>query len=259
MKIRRLLTGRINQRINCVAVSVFVFLAGCIKSDTTITLNSDGSGVLEASYEISEVAVNQIKAMNKLREQMSQINGPNESFALLHPIAVALFDPEESSLRRIFTKYSGNGIKIEKLRVDKRDQWRSVVLKLPFNNITNVAKADFYPDYGFSLIKRKDGNYLIKRRSEASGNRITGFLNTSANSKLLASVLSGFKVVVKVIVPSKVLDSNASTKGLYSAVWSFDYDKDVNAFTALQNQDFTVMFDGKTINLPQILFKGDKE
>lgn len=259
MKIRRRLTGKINQWRKCAVISVFVFLAGCIKSDMTITLNADGSGVLEASYEISEVAVSQVKEMNKVREMMTKINVTNESFDLSHPVAAALFDPEEASLRRAFARYSGNGITIEKLRVDKRDQWRSVVIKLPFNNITNVAKADFYPDYGFSLIKRKDGNYLIRRRSEASGNGIAGILNTSASSKLISSVLSGFKVVVKVVVPSKVLDSNANTKGLYSAVWSFDYDKDVNAFTALQNQDFTVMFDGKTLNLPQILYKQDKE
>lgn len=126
-------------------------------------------------------------------------------------------------------------------------------MKLTFKNLANVAKADFFQKNGFSLSKTADGNYTLQREA-ANGN--VNLLSPDM-VKLFSPMLAGFNVALNVSVPGKILKTNAhkTSPQTNTATWSYDYDKAPNAFSAIQNQSFSIVFDGKGLNLPTITVK----
>jgi hypothetical protein len=231
-----------------------VFAAGCIKLDQALIIRDDASGTFEVAYTISEDAVSQARAALKLREQMA---GPEQSAgeSVDERLTAIFLNPAEDAIRREIKKYAGLGITLDKLEVKSRESSRYVHMKLSFKNLAEVAKADFFRQNGFSLSKNSSGNYVLLREAASKpGNESTSLLPPDA-AKLLTPILAGFNVVVNVSVPGKILKTNAHKSAAYSATWSFDLDRDPNAFTALQNQQFNIAFDGRGLNLPQIKLK----
>jgi len=243
-----------NYCVSLLTLVLTVFAVGCIKLDQTLVIKDDASGTFEVTYTISEDAISQTRAALKLREQMTEpgesaTEGVDERF-----IAVFL-NPAEGGIRREIKKYAGLGIALDKLEIKIRESSRYVHMKLSFKNLANVAKADFFRENGFSLSKNSDGNYVLLREAgNKPENEPTSLLAPDA-MKLLTPILAGFNVAVNVSVPGKILKTNAHKSAAYSATWNFNEDRDPNAFTTLQNQRFSITFDGRGLNLPQIVLK----
>ena len=238
------------KHLRLIALALVIALQGCLKVDETLTIEKNGSGNLDVLYSVSEQTIAQMKSMFKLRDQMAAVTGDDAPQTMEDRFQQIFFDPSEAQIRALFKKYESLGIQVETLKVDTRNATRTVNLKITFSDLAKVGRADFFPHHGFSLTHNSDGTYTFFRSPESDS-----FLrpqDVGADSGLLSSVLTGFRVAIKVTTPGKVLETNASRRTLYNSAWIFDYDKDPKAVTALQNQKMKIIFDGNGINLPEL-------
>lgn len=217
--------------------------SGCLKLDETFTIRADGSATLELVYAISEPAVNQMKAILKVRDQMAALSG-EESISPDDRMELFL-NPAEDSLRREIRKHEKLGVTVERLKVESRDNWRHVQLKVACKSLADLAKTDIFAQYGFSLSRDSDGNYTLFRDRESRNADSAAGMVDPATLKLMTPVLEGFNAIFRVNTPGKILQANAHTKSIRSVSWEFSFDKDPNAITALQDQQFKIVFDGK--------------
>jgi len=238
--------------VQLVFLSLLVVSAGCIKVDQKLTIREDGRGSLALDYSISEQSITQIKAMFKLRDQLAELSGETSPPVPVSEESLLFLNPDEKAIGRKMKSYEELGIHVEKLKVRTVNAWRHVEMQARFDDLANLAKADFFSDYGFSLSKDANGNYLLSRpRMEAAGDAASDYLGKNT-VELLTPILSGFNVVLSVTTPGIILDTNAPRKSTYSAAWIFDFNRNPNAFLGLQRQDFRIVFSGKDISLPEI-------
>jgi len=226
--------------------------AGCINIDQTLDIQKDASGSFDLIYSISEQAVTQIEAMLKLKEQMAMAAGETAPATDEDRHVSLLLSPTEDQIRREIKKYAEYGITVESLTVESKNAWRHVQLKVLFKNLADVAQTDFFPQYGFSLSRNSNGDYVFFRANENKDYSTSMDLIDPETVSLLMPILAGFKIHTKINTPGRILKTNAHRKSLYSAVWSFDVDSDPDSLCALQNQDMKIVFDGEGLDLPEI-------
>lgn len=236
-------------------LALTMLTGGCLKLEETFTIRPDGSASLDLIYAISEQAVMQMKAVLKVRDQLAYLSG--EEPAAADPWSGLFLNPVEDQLRRELKKYEKLGIVVDRLKVEARDNWRHVQLKVTCKSLADLARTDFFPEYGFSLSKDADGAYVFFRDRENRDGASSGSIPDPETLKLMTPVLGGFNTVFKVNTPGRITKSNAHAKSLYGAAWEFSYDKDPNAVTRLQDQQFKITFegkgsDGKSLNLPAV-------
>lgn len=217
--------------------------SGCLKLDETFTIRPDGSATVELVYAISEPAVSQMKAILKVRDQMATLSGepsisPDDRMELF-------LNPVEDSMRREIKKYERQGVSIERLKVETRDNWRHVQMKVACKSLTDLAKTDLFAQYGFSLSRDSDGNYTIFRDRESRNADSSAGMVDPATLKLMTPVLEGFSAIFRINTPGRILQANAHTKSIRSVSWEFSFDKDPNAVVALQDQQFKIVFEGR--------------
>jgi hypothetical protein len=218
--------------------------SGCLKLEETFTIRADGSATLDLVYDISEQAVSQMKALLKVKAQMAALTG-DEPVAQDDRLELFL-NPAEDQIRRRLKPYEKLGITVDRLRVETRDNWRHVQLKATCKNLTDLAKADFFADCGFSLSRDKDGNYTLVRDPESQNETPAG-LPDPETLKLMTPILDGFSTTFKIATPGKIIRTNAHSKSAYAVSWEFNFNKDPSAINKLQDQQFKVVFEGKTL------------
>ena len=225
-----------------------LLVSGCIQLDSILTLTTEGGAVLEVEYRISEAAVRQLKTAFEFRRRMDSLTSESVS-ALQEPDEVFL-DPSEPVIRLFFKKYEPNGIALDRLNVSAKDGWRQVVFRLSCKNLADAAKTDLFAAYGFDLQPEGQGRLRFYRPAESKAQRQSVFDPEAV--KVMTPLCEGFKAAFKLVVPGRVLESNAHQTALRSAVWSFDYNKDQGAIAALQNQEFSVLFETDGARLPSL-------
>ena len=225
--------------------------SGCIKLNQTLTINPDASGALDVNYSISEDAVVQARAALKLKQQMTMESDRGPADAMDSQMSRAFLNPSEDEIKREVAKYAKNGLKLDSLKVTTKDSWRTVKMRLSFKDLGSIAKADFFADIGFSVFRNSAGDYVLQR--EASGHN--AYLLSPDMMKLLTPTMTGFNVVINVAVPGKILKTNAHRTSGNTATWSYNFDRAPDAMSALQSQQFTIVFEGKGVSLPTIKLK----
>jgi hypothetical protein len=228
-----------------------VLVSGCIKLEQTLTIKADGSGVLDVNYSISEDAVVQARAALKLKQQMTMESDRGAADPMDNQLSQVFLRPSEDEIKREIAKYAKNGLKLDSLKVTTKDGWRTVKMRVSFKDLGSIAKADFYADAGFSISRNSAGNYTMQR--EASGHN--AYLLSPDMMLLLKPIMTGFNVVINVAVPGKILQTNAHRTTGNTATWSYNFDRAPDALSALQNQQFTIVFEGKGVSLPTIKIK----
>lgn len=233
-------------------VVILAFCAGCIKVEQDLIINEDASGSLDLKYSISETTVQQIEAMHNLRKDLDEAAGRVAPTPQGTDFSRLLLNPILDEIRGKLKEYEKAGISIEKLEVKSRDARRSVEIKLQFDSITKVSGTDFFKQFGFSLTKDANGNYLLDRAPQVAEPPAGIRFDDPQVVRTLTPLLGGFSVTLGVRTPGKILSSTAPIKGPYTAGWRFEFDRDPAALTALLTQRFAVTFDGKGLNLPEI-------
>jgi hypothetical protein len=235
-----------------ILLAVPLLCSGCLKCEVILDIQKDGKGSIEASYSVSENAVAQLNSMVKLSKQLNQMSADSAKKDLKDPELLLFLDPDEKKIRARLAEYKKFGLEIDKLRVKTRNSWRSVDLRLEFDDLAEVAKADFFSEIGFSLYKRKSGDYVFFRQNFNAGNPNAAIVKDPSAQRLISPILEGFEVTVKVHTPTRVVDTNADSSGLTSATWTFRQDKDPQSFQKLQNQEYIILMDGSGISIPDI-------
>lgn len=239
-------------RTRCFTVSILLvscgLLSGCLKLQQTLTINADASGLYSLSYSISEDAIVQARAVSKLSGlAVMQGSGQTED-----RFTRMFLNPDEATLRREFKTYERYGVTIDSLKVQTKGGWRQVALRLAFKDIAQLQKADFFRDYGFSLVKNAGGNYVFVREAASRTRKASDLPLPPETIRLLAPILAGLSLDFNVSVPGRIVTTSAHRQTQNTATWSYRFDKDPNAFVAVQRQQFNVLFEGKGLTLPDV-------
>jgi hypothetical protein len=245
------MTVRFSRLAACAALFVLLLAGGCIQADLAFSLRKDGSGTIEAEYAMSEQTISQIAAMLKLKEQLVRSAGETYDSSQDRYTRVFL-DPDAAKIEREVDKYAALGLAIDELKVETRSAWRYVTMRLSFPDVGKLSQADFFPEYGFSLTRRTDGKYVLQRESPGP-HALPSKEEAERELRLLSPLLGGFRVQTKIVAPGRVQkETNATRTSLYSATWTFNFDKDPTAVAAFRAHNVHLVFDGKGLSLPEI-------
>jgi len=237
-------------RRSAVVLTVFcLFFNGCIQLEQDLTIRDDGSGTFTLQFAIADEMVNRVQAMRKLEHDLEAVSGESLGVPASKDLTTLLFNPTQAALESKLKEYEPLGISVEKLEVKSREARRQVSIKLAFKNIREAARADVFQEYGFSLLRRPDGNYLIYRGSASPQPGATR-PSDPETERLLTPFLEGLSLSFTVHTPGKILATTAPIKGPYSATWLFEFNRDPNVLLTLQNQTFSILFEGEGLKLP---------
>lgn len=229
-------------------LAVGLLLAGCLKVEQTLTINKDGSGLLAMDYGMSQQTIDQMKAMQKMAQAAGATNSEQDK---------AAFEFDEKEIMGKFKDMEKDGIKLVKLDSEVTNGWKYIHALISFTSLEKMQKAEFFDNNLLSLKKRADGNYELVQNSNAEYGTAeeTGMNNQEMQDAMLqqmAPMLKGMKIVLRVKVPGKVIETNANEKDDNSVAWIYDIDKDPKDLQRLQRASMRVVFEGQGVTLPEI-------
>lgn len=222
-----------------VMVCATALMCGCIDAEPTLMLKKDGSGIMDLEYTISEQSITQFRAMVKLREELAAASGG--SAGEIDPIIKAFYDPTEERYKQVFQPLGKSGARIEEITIDTRNAARSVHIRVLFKSLEDLAKTELFTKHNITLATNKQGNRVLRRNAGKRTDDYSSRLSVEEQETLIP-ILAGFRVVIRVNTPGMILRSNASKTSRYTAQWLFEYDKNPDAVTDIQNRPLEVVF-----------------
>jgi len=226
-------------RIPCLlALAAVIALSGCVKVDQTLTLNPDGSGTIHLSYARSEEGDDTVQGM--MRSMMEQA-GPEMETPL---------DFTDEELRRDFKEYEPYGVTLESLKSEERDGWKYRHMVIRFRDLKGLSQTGFLSDRNLSLARNAQGNYVFTQTA-AQGNLPEELASDDPQTEyMMAQLMEGFRAVIRVRTPGRILETNAPEKTDNSATWTFDLEKDPQALQKIQRLAPRIVFEGKGLKIP---------
>ena len=224
--------------------------AGCLQVEQTLTLNSDGSGTLDLTYGMSEQALGEMAAMTNLVAEMDKATGqkPGSPADLRNPF---VFD--EQAIRQKAAQYQKQGIKLVRLGVGPRGNWKFASMTVAFDNLAALTKTGLLPNSALTLKRQKNGNYILFQKLLSPGSSVN--LRDPATQKDLGIMLTGLRLVLRVNTPGRVLNANTAIRGENTALWDADVDKTPELLQKFVQEGAVVTFDGTGLDLPEISFQ----
>ena len=223
-------------------VVLFATLTGCVKVEQTLTLNADGSGVIDLTYGMSEDTVSGLHEMAK--SVLEETNGSGA--------ASAPFDFSDEDIRQDFKEYEPDGVTLESVRTEAREGWTFRHLVIRFRDLAGLARTGFLADRNFSLSRDAQGNCVLVQSTAGNGNvsEQVSALGGPEMESAMNSLMKGFRAVIRVKTPGKILETNAPEKSDCSATWTFDLEKDPEALEKVQQTSMRIVFEGKGVRIP---------
>ena len=221
------------------ALAAFSLFCGCVKVDQTLTLNPDGTGTINLSYARSEESASTMQGF--ARAMMDQ-SGPDMQTPL---------DFTDEELRQDFKEYEPYGVFLDSLKSEERDGWKYRHMVIRFRDLKGLAQTGFLSDRNISIARNAQGNYVFTQAASANGNipeELSG--DDPQTAYMLAQLMEGFRAVIRVRTPGRILETNAPEKTDNSATWTFDLDKDPQALEKVQKLSMKIVFDGKGLKIP---------
>jgi hypothetical protein len=68
---------------------------------------------------------------------------------------------------------------------------------------------------------------------------------------MMNTVMKGFRAVIRVKTPGKILQTNAPEKDERSATWTYDVEKDPQALKKVQQASMQIVFAGEGLKIPE--------
>ena len=219
-------------------------LGGCINVDQTLVLEKDGSGTIDLTYGMSEESISQ---WQDVARNMLDGSNPGSSSSPVMP-----FDFSDEDVRNDFKEYEADGVALQSLRSETRDGWKYRRMVISFKSLAGIARAGFLANRNISLVKDPRGNYVFTQQVGRGGNlppELAAFTDTSADS-LFSGMMQGFKAVIRVKTPGRILETNAPEKSERQAGWVFDLERDPTALQKVQEASLRIVFEGKGLDIP---------
>jgi hypothetical protein len=234
------------------------FGCGCLKMEHDLRFKEDGTSTYRLKYAISEQAIAQLRAMEKLKGQLAEAAGQPPPKEEMDPLMLAFLDPDEGVLREAIKAYEKDGVSLKSLDVESRSAWRSVELEIEVADLAKAAQAEFFKAHGFNLTRDKDGRYVFSRDPHINRPGEIPQAPTEEELRELIPLVAGFNTTVKVTVPGRILATTAFRQTLYTAAWTFDFDREPAALQAVQRQPFRIVFESRKAEFPEIHYDGSK-
>ncbi len=232
---------------------IILAAAGCVQIDQKLAINPDGSGTLRIQYQVPDETTQRLRAMLKLAEELAQAGGeallpaPSDDFLQL------LMDPRESDIRKKMAAYEPLGIRIDELTVNARSGRKEVDLRVSFRDLEDLARADFFAEYGFNLVRTSPDAYTWQTRpATREPFNPEWSAEDQETYKLVAPLLGGFRYVLEVQTPGTILRTNADRHSAYLATWTFDFNADRDAVAKLQRRMMSIVWNAEGLTLPDI-------
>ena len=226
----------------CILLATFT---GCLKVDQTLTIKADGSGELDMSYSMQESTIRQMEQMAKMQASQgdpeSQADGDQ-------------FEFNEAALRKQLEPYEEQGVEIIAIDSKTAEGWKTMHVRLGFKDLDALMKTDSMQDSNLSIKKNDAGNYLLLQKSgEDVADDGTGEQDmTPEMLQQMAPMFAGMKIVQRIKVPGKIINSNASEVKGKTASWIYDVDKDPSVINKIRKLRMEIEFEGKGLDLKEI-------
>jgi hypothetical protein len=232
--------------------AMVLLLAGCIKLDQTLTLNKDGSGTLDMRYGMAEQTIAQLEAMERMSEQ-----GTTEGIEVEEG---SPFDFDEAEVREQFEKDKPEGVELVSVASEVVDGWKYMQIRVSFDDLDALKRTEFYEDSDLSIRRNEDNNYVLLQKTgaeeagvgDAPGGGDPEDPMAAAMMEQMAAMFSGLRIATSVVVPSEILESNATSVDGNKATWVFDIDEDPTILSKLNSMDLRMVFAGEGVNLPEV-------
>ena len=225
---------------------------GCLRVENTLTIKKDGSGEIDLEYSVSESAIRQLKAMRKLQGQMAMAAEESVADDEETRYAYMFLMPDEDQIRRECERYARHGITVDNLKIETRNAWRHVDMKILFTNLKGLAATDVFKYVGFALAKNSDGNYVFYRAAEPKQGFNPPDCEDPTVVRMLSPILGGFRVNLILKTPGRIVRTNASRKSGYTSIWTYDFERDPAAVVKIQTHRLITIFDSSGLDLPEI-------
>jgi hypothetical protein len=235
-----------------VVLALAVLSSGCVKMEQNLILRENGSGSLELNYSIAEQTVGQIDSILKLSRDLESVQGTNAAANVSADLSRLLFSPQKAEILAKLKEYEQFGIVTDKAEIKTRDIRRTVSIKVRFNSLSDLAKTDVFQAYGFSVQKDRNGSYVLSRDPAVQNPAIRPDYSDAETARMVTPLLNGFHVSFSISTPGRIIESTGVSAGPYTTTWLYDFDRNPNAVTALQSQQFRVVFDGAGLKLPEL-------
>jgi hypothetical protein len=239
-------------------VAVGLFGSGCLKMEHDLRFKEDGTATYRLKYSISEQAITQLRAVEKLKTDLVLASGEPPPAPDLDPLLQAFLDPDEGLLKELIKKEEANGIKLKSLEVESRSAWRKVDLYIEIHDLEAVAQTKFFKTHGFNLAQDKDGRYVFSRDPHINQRGEIPKAPSDEDLKQMIPLVAGFNTTLKVTVPGRIMATTAFRTTLSTASWTFDFDKEPSAIQAVQRQPFRIVFDAKKATFPEMRYNGSQ-
>ncbi len=240
-----------------VLLAVLVSGAGCIDMTHDLRLSKDGAAVYRLQYSITESAIAQFRALDVLSRDLAYAEDRRgEGGIALHPLLAALLDPRDGTIAAALARYEDAGLVVEELRVSSREAQRRVDLRVAVRDLKLLESTGFFQDHGFALESGSDGNYTFRRHPHIEESLWPVHEVDEEDRRQLSLLLNGFRCVVRVTVPGRIISSTARSTSLQTASWEFDFSTMPDVLLRLQKQAFRIAFEGRDVRLPQLDYTG---
>lgn len=230
---------------------VMIFACGCIQMEHELQIGSDGSAVYRLDYAISEQAISQIAAMNKLRNELTVAAG--ESVPPDMPIFLQTFlNPSLSEIREYVDSLSEYGITIRSLRENTRALWRHYAITLDIESLSTFEKSPIFSAYGFHLEKDGEGHYVLNRPPLTEPDPENPQRFSQQELKQIRPFLAGFSTEIRIRVPGRIISTTAHRTAQQTATWQFRFDQQPDAVQRLMEQRLHLVFMSPASELPNM-------
>ncbi len=226
--------------------------AGCIQMEHDLRIADDGSATYRLDYAISEPAISRFRAMFKLKDDLAVAAGEASPGKELEPLLAAFLDPEEAEIRKQLEAFADAGVSVKSIHQETRAAWRHIELELEVANLATLAGNPFFARHGFDLTRNDEGQYVWSRSPHITDVGSIPAAPSDPELEQITPILAGFKTVVRVTPPGRILSTTAFQTTLQTAVWEFDFNRQPTAVQTLQRQHFHIVFDAPRATLPTL-------
>jgi len=231
----------------CMAAVLAIAVSGCIKVEQKLTLEKDGSGTLHIRYGMSEQAIAQIEAM----EQMSQAMGEQDGLGMDDDTPFN-FDFDERQVQEDFAAQNLDGLDLRSVKSETLDGWRYMDLEISFKSLSALSKTDYFEDNELRLTKDAEGQYVLTQYSGDEDIVPDGDpAEQQQMMQQMAAMFAGMRLANHIIVPTDIIETNATELDGNQASWVFDVEDDPMVLTKLENLRMRVVFSSEGISIPE--------
>lgn len=223
-------------------------VTGCIKIDTTLTLNNEGGGTLRAMYGMPGFLVRQLEVTRQWTQQLDLASGKTNAAPPPSLDIPMIYD--ETVLKGRFKRMEADGITLDALRTKEQGGWNYVEFTLKFSRLDALMKQSMFRECGVQFKRQDDENCRLSISLPPTGfSASQGGVSAPDTIAKITPFLNGMRVIVRIDLPGDIRNSTATMSDSRRATWEWDFDKDARVVDSLSQDKMVVVFRGSKVRI----------